>query len=286
MVAALKIDVQEESSSIYFNKIRDKLMDDEESQKKSVGTVEQELFRDIIELGRRLLQEHVDSRGDGNVGKAVIREDGKRLSHRRSGEKQLETLFGRIRAERMGYGYPEERWIFPQDERPGLPEKMYSYPVQKRVCREAVLGSYDETDRTLSEYTGAHVPKRQCIGIVRDAAEDVDAFYEQRSGRESEAEIIVLSADGKGIVMRPEGLREKTRERSASQKLSKRVSKGEKRNRKREATVATVYNMNPRVRNVDNIIEELDREEEVREQTTAGSEEKRVWASIKMPIKS
>jgi len=260
MSANLKIGESEESTFFFFG-IRNKPMNDE-SQKKLIGDTERELFRDIPELGRRLLQEHAEKRGDGDAGKSVIREDGQRLSHKRSRDKQPETLFGRIGTERMGYGYPEEAGIFPKDGGPGLPEKIYSYPVQKSVCREAVSGSCDGTADTLSEYTGAHVPERQCAGIVSDAAEDADMFYKQRSGKESEAENIVLSADGKGTVMRPEGLREKTRERAASQKLSKRVSKGEKRNRKREAAAATVYNTESRIRSVDNVTEELDREEE------------------------
>jgi len=276
----LKIEETEETSYNFFERIQEKMMD-KESQKKTIGSIEEELFKDIMELGRRMLQEHVDKRGDGDVGKLIEREDGKKLPHKRRGEKQLETLFGRIKVERIGYGYPEEQSIFPQDKEMGLPENMYSYPIQKRVCREAVLGSYDEIDKTLSEYTGAHVPKRQCMGIIKQGAEYVDEFYKQRGGRETEAELIVLSGDGKGIVMRPEGLREKTREREVSQKMSKRVSKGEKRNKKREAMAAAVYNIKTQVRSVDDIIEELDRDKTGKEENKVCSEEKRVWASIK-----
>jgi hypothetical protein len=50
----------------------------------------------------------------------------------------------------------------------------------------------------------------------------------------------VLTSDGKGIVMRPEALREGTRKKAErdSKKLATRLSPGEKRNRKRMAEVA------------------------------------------------
>ena len=54
---------------------------------------------------------------------------------------------------------------------------------------------------------------------------------------------MVLSLDGKGIMMRHEGLREATRKaaESARHKLERRLSKGEKKDRKRMATVASRY---------------------------------------------
>ena len=52
--------------------------------------------------------------------------------------------------------------------------------------------------------------------------------------------MLVLSFDGKGVVMRPQGLREATAKTAASRKLSGRLSKGEKRHRKRMAEVAAV----------------------------------------------
>jgi hypothetical protein len=60
-------------------------------------------------------------------------------------------------------------------------------------------------------------------------------------------EVLVLTVDGKGIVMRPEALREPTARAAAgaTTKLATRLSKGEKRNRKRMATVGAVYDITP-----------------------------------------
>lgn len=60
-------------------------------------------------------------------------------------------------------------------------------------------------------------------------------------------DVLVISADGKGIVMRPEALREPTARKAAlaATKLKTRLSKGEKRNRKRLAEVGAVYDLEP-----------------------------------------
>ncbi len=61
--------------------------------------------------------------------------------------------------------------------------------------------------------TGGHVPKRQAEGIVSEVAQDFEAFYQTREITVSEdtSDPLILSLDGKGIVMRREALREATR---------------------------------------------------------------------------
>ena len=84
-----------------------------------------------------------------------------------------------------------------------------------------------------------------------DLSQDFDAFYAQPLAPSQEAgdeyKILVISADGKGIVMHPNGLREATR-RALEQERHKqqtRLSPGEKKNRKRMATVVSVYEVDP-----------------------------------------
>lgn len=68
-----------------------------------------------------------------------------------------------------------------------------------------------------------------------------------RRRRDPGEDLLIISTDGKGIVMRHEDLRESTRraaEKSA-RKLETRLTPGEKSNRKRMAQVATVYSIAP-----------------------------------------
>src|SRR6266545_1005997 len=76
-------------------------------------------------------------------------------------------------------------------------------------------------------------------------------------------DVLVLSFDAKGVVMRPDGLRAATAKAAASQKLVTRLSKGEKRNRKRMAEVAAVYDLTPVARTVADILPDADDERPV-----------------------
>ncbi len=90
--------------------------------------------------------------------------------------------------------------------------------------------------------------KRQVEELSVRAATDVVAFYRDRPRPQAAPdEVVVLSVDGKGIVMRPEALRPATQSAAAraTTKLETRLSKGEKRNRKRMAEVGTVYTAVP-----------------------------------------
>jgi hypothetical protein len=93
-------------------------------------------------------------------------------------------------------------------------------------------------------------------------ARDFDAFCERPESAEaaqSEKDLLVLSLDGKGIVMRREDLREATRKaaESGQHKLDRRLSKGEKKDRKRMATVAAVYDLTPQARRPEDVLAEL-----------------------------
>ena len=68
--------------------------------------------------------------------------------------------------------------------------------------------------------------------------------------------LVVISVDGKGIVMRPEALREATRKAAARKKslFRTRLASGEKPNRKRMATLATVYDASPAPRRPHDVI--------------------------------
>jgi hypothetical protein len=71
---------------------------------------------------------------------------------------------------------------------------------------------------------------------------------------------VVISADGKGVIMRPDGLRPATAKAAANSenKLKGRLSKGEKANRKRMAEVGAVYTVSPVPRTPQDIMARSD----------------------------
>ena len=89
------------------------------------------------------------------------------------------------------------------------------------------------------------------------SAADVDAFYAAIEREPAQdGDVLVISADGKGIVMRPGSLRPATERAAAAAttKLEGRLSKGEKPNRKRMATVGAVYDLTPAPRRAADVL--------------------------------
>ena len=236
-----------------------------EAQQMSESDLERELHRRGQELIRQLLQGHLDQRGPGEAAGPVAGADGVERLERRVHDRRLETTFGTVDVERMGYGRAGHESLHPLDASLNLPPERYSLEVRRRVAEAAASRSFDEALLDLSRHTGAQVPKRQAEQLAARAAEDFDAFYQARraaAGEPSpEESIVVLTFDGKGVVLHRDDLREATRRaaerrRQQREQLSPftRLQPGEKKHSKRMATVAAVYAVAPFVRSPEEFL--------------------------------
>jgi len=123
--------------------------------------------------------------------------------------------------------------------------------MRRLVALNTAKNSFDEAVKTIDTATGGYIPKRQVEELTQRAAQDFDAFYERRrftpGKNEETGSLLVITTDGKGVVMHEEDLREQTRKaaKKRKQKMGTRLSKGEKKNCKRMATVAAVYTIDP-----------------------------------------
>ena len=247
------------------------------------------------ELLRQLYQDCVDQQAQAEVAGEVVDAEGAERTRKRQQQRELETIFGTVQVRRTGYGAEGQASLHPLDAQLNLPAERYSLEVRRRAALEAAKNSFDETVQTLSEYTGAQIGKRQVEELVSRAAQDFDAFYEQRQEQQAEeqqtatddapaAALLVISSDGKGVVMHQQDLRPATRKASAGKrsKLATRLSKGEKRNRKRMATVAAVYSVAPHVRTPEQMLAVLARAEDAERKRSSRPrpQHKRVWASV------
>lgn len=91
------------------------------------------------------------------------------------------------------------------------------------------------------------IGKRQVEQALVSSAADIGAFYAARIPQpRTAATLLVISADAKGIVMRPGALRPATAKTAARQgRMRTRLAAGEKPNRKRMATLTCVYDSDP-----------------------------------------
>lgn len=228
------------------------------------------------EVQRLLLQSHLQLRGDGDVGPAlcVPQADGEVLyTHRRLGTRRLKTIFGSVEIHRMGYSRDGAPSIYPLDRALALPARSFSYALQRRLVKAAVQNPFLESVQTIAELTGVSVSKRSLEEILPDAAQDFDAFYRQHSLAHATGSILVAAVDGKGIPMVKPGGAQPTH----------RLTKGQKANKKRMATVATVFTRALWVRTPQQIIESLfptNRTADRDAPAPPRPENKRVWASL------
>jgi hypothetical protein len=159
-----------------------------------------------------------------------------------------------VTVRRLAYRHRGEENLYPADGTLNLAEELYSHGLRRWAAEEASKGSFDQAVTATESATGQHVPKRQVEELAKRAAADFEAFYEGAGRAAPGADVVVISADGKGIVMRPDALRPATAKAAASNKLAAHLSKGERRYRKRMAEVGAVYEVTPVARRPEDIM--------------------------------
>ena len=132
-----------------------------EARQMSESDLERELQRRGQELIRKLLQGHLDQRSPGEAAGPVAGADGVERAERRVHERHLETTFGTVQVERVGYARSGHDSLHPLDASLNLPPERYSLEVRRRVAEAAASRSSDEALFERSRHTGAEVPKRQ-----------------------------------------------------------------------------------------------------------------------------
>jgi hypothetical protein len=202
------------------------------------------------ELVRRLFQGHLDllaareERRDDAAG-----EDGAvRTRAERGRSRPLVTRFGQVRVSRIAYRSPGRPNVHPLDAVLNLPEEKHSHGLRKLAAIEAARGSHEAAAAAVARATGVRVGKRQLEELARRAAAHVEAFYLHRAVSPApDDHALVLTFDGKGIVMIPGALRPATARAAAASegRLATRLSPGEKHGRKRMAELACVYDAVP-----------------------------------------
>ncbi|MCA1680445.1 MAG: ISKra4 family transposase [Actinobacteria bacterium] len=223
--------------------------------------LEARLEDDGRELLRALLQDHLDLRAvrEQRV-EAVAGADGvRRGAVERGHERTLQSVFGEVSVGRLAYRARGAANLHPADAALNLPAERHSHGLRRLAAIESSRGSFDEGVQAIERATGQGLGKRQLEELAGRAAADFDAFYAERErAPDEDGDVLVLSCDGKGVVMRPDALRAQTAKAQAAStsKLQTRLSKGEKRGRKRIAEVGAVYEAAPAPRTKADVLPE------------------------------
>ncbi|WP_151775821.1 ISKra4 family transposase [Streptomyces abyssomicinicus] len=227
--------------------------------------VEEQAEAGAREVARLVLQGHLDLRARreeaqlsalNRAARAALAQGRTRLEkgHRR----RLNTVLGPVTVTRCALRGPQLANVHPADAQLALPRERHSLGLRKLAVLEAVRGSYDTTLEAIARRCGGPgLGKRQAEQLVQAAAVDIAAFYAAHTPVPATKEtLLVISVDGKGIVMLPGHLREATRKAAerAKRTFRTRLSAGEKNCRKRMATLAVVHDAAPAKRRVHDII--------------------------------
>ncbi len=228
-----------------------------------VTEVEELLDERGREVLRQLLQDHLDLRAAREEHEArehrapVTGTDGITRTRLETGHgRLLATLFGTVRVTRCAWRRPGTGNYCPADAALSLPAGLHSHSLAKLAALEAPRGSFDDAHDAIARRCGPVIGKRQVEQSVTGAAAGIPAFYAARIPEPCTSRtLLVLSADSKGIVMRPGALRAATAKAAARLgKMRTRLTAGEKPNRKRMATLVTVYDAGPARRRPHDVI--------------------------------
>ncbi len=212
-----------------------------------------ELLRGLVQLG-------LDAQADAEVAVAgVTGADGvTRARAERGHVRQVVTRLGAVSVRRIAYragvtGVPS---LFPRDAVLNLPAAGYSWQLQRLAEMCSRSGSYQQASELVRAATGVRVGKRQLEQITALAAADAGQFGQDRprdrgepagTGDGGEGLLpLAISADGKGVAMRPEARRGTAAAPARrARTFEHRRGTGEKTGHKRMAETGAVFDVWP-----------------------------------------
>ena len=265
-------------------------------QEQRIDQVERGLFPQAMEMCLHLLSAFVDAHGDGDEGAEIEAEDRTLRRLKEPHDKRYLSIFGELIIPRVVYGTREGQaieWV-PLDAALGLPAGENSYVLEDWLQRLCVKEAYGEAVSDLRAWLGTTVSVRTAEGINRQLA-TYSKGYRLSQGLpspEEDEEILVVSADGKGVPMR-RPLEQRLREEGAAtgasipeappptspeEAGSQARENGRRRNKKQMAYVGAVYSIAPFVRTAEDVIDEVRRRKRSPERPSPLG--KHLWAQM------
>lgn len=180
----------------------------------------------------------------------MVGDDGRVLKRYRMRNRDYISVFGKVRINRWYYWSPGAPGVFPLDGVLNLPRRAYSYHLQELLARNGADLTYRKSLEQLEDLFGVKLSPRSMMDVLEDVSRDNDQFRDNQPppAKGDEGEILVVSADGKGVPVRKEYLAEKR----------VRLKKGEKDQKKKMCLVAAVYTIDKNIRTPDEMLGEGD----------------------------
>lgn len=240
---------------------------------KRIHDVERGLHERFRKLGLSLVEGFVKAVGNGDRGPTIKRGDHELKRSRELHVKKYHSIFGRLEIGRYVYHTREKQTAeyIPTDEKLGLPAEEQSYVLEDWSQRLTTNLPYAEARDILRELLGIEITVRALEHINRRMARYVNPYWKSATVplAEEEGQILVVSADGKGVPMRQNQQdryeqelgkkKPKNRSKPAYAKTKKRGRTGVPKSRKQMAYLGVVYSVDRFVRHPEEILDEFQR---------------------------
>lgn len=222
-------------------------------------------FAKLLDLGFELFTAFVAAQGEGDQGSELQREGKTYQRLEQPHERRYVSIYGPLLIPRCVYGTREGQKIehVPLDAQLGLPAGEISYVLEDWLERMCVNDAHRESVESLVALLGvrAKVSVDTAEKHSRDMAQHAVSFRESQAmpPADEEGELLVATADGKGVPMR------RLVEAQTPQPASHRRGKGEKANKKQMAYVGAVYTIDRFPRTAEEIVDELLRKQRAKD---------------------
>ncbi len=239
----------------------------------AIHNIERGLWQRLLQMGHTALGKVFAAHGTGDLGPTVTLPTGEECQRLPElHERRYVSIFGVFHLQRTVYGSREGQKLdfVPLDNRLHLPASAFSYVLQdwdQALCVEQAFG---QANTTVARILNLKQSVDSLEHMNHEMAQDVTTFVLNRPAPAAEGDVLVLSADGKGVVMR----------RTADDPPPKaHRTKGDKASQKRMATVGTVYSVDRYRRTPAEVVAAL-----FRDAPEGGDrprpQHKEVWASL------
>lgn len=246
----------------------------EQAQRATADQMERSIFSLLLALGAKLLALFFVVRSEGCCRAPLEPDQGQKLAYDRDRKRDYFSIFGKIPLWRPYFYHKAVGGESPLDEELGLGDDCYSDLVREMSDYLGVYNVYHKSGDILSRLLGLKLSTRVIEENIAEDAVDVETYYAQKGAPapQTEAEILVIQADGKGVPIIYD-------EPSPSQPV--RLGKGQKRGRKKEAMVTTVYTIAPQPRTPQEVVDSFFDPKETKQQVSRPRpQNKHVWATL------
>jgi hypothetical protein len=210
--------------------------------------IERNLFKMLLALGAKLLILFFIMRAEQCSRASHQTAGGESLPYQRDTHRSYVAIFGKVPLWRPYFYKKGIGGASPLDGELGLGANVYSDLVREISDYLAVYTVYHKSSDILSRLLGLQLSTRVIAANVSTDAQDVEAYYAQQPAPApaSEATILVVQADGKGVPLIYE---------TAPDPPPVRLGKGQKRGRKKEAVVTAIYTIAPQPRTPQQVVD-------------------------------